>query len=174
MSQPFRLMSHNPTWKQEYEQTRSSLLQATEGWLTDTMHIGGTGIADAVTRPVIDVMAGLSDLQALNEVSQLIEGLNFRREATPEWCDDELCSFLVKPRTGEATHTVLLVKHEDRIWSQTSRMQKQFESTPFLAAELKQTKVEHYKAGCSAEESYQSAKAVFFADVVDRLQSDQK
>jgi GrpB-like predicted nucleotidyltransferase (UPF0157 family) len=167
-------MSHNPTWKQEYEQTRSSLLQATEGWLADTMHIGGTGIAEAVSRPVVDVMAGLSDLQALNEVSQLIEGLNFRREATPEWCDDELCSFLVKPRAGEATHTVLLVKHDGRIWDQTSRLQKHFESTPYLAEELKQTKIDHYKAGCSAAEAYESAKAIFFAELVDRLQSDQK
>lgn len=174
MSQPFRLMSHNPTWKQEYEQTRSSLLQATDGWLTDTMHIGGTALTDAVTRPVVDVMAGLSDLQALNEVSQLIEGLNFRREATPEWCDAELCSFLVKPRTGEATHTVLLVKHEGSIWNQTSSMQKQFHETTYLAEELKQTKIEHYKAGCSAADAYESAKAVFFAEVVDRLQSDQQ
>ncbi|MFN3192119.1 MAG: GrpB family protein [Aureliella sp.] len=169
MAQSFRLMAYNPSWPQEYEQTRSSILQATEGWVVDTAHIGGTGIVGATSRPVIDVMIGVSDLQALNEVANLVEGLNFRREATPEWCDGELCAFLIKPRNAEATHTVLAVRHDGELWNQTKTLQSKLVEVEVLADELQQAKLDNYKADCNAEKRYEVAKTAYYEELVSRL-----
>ncbi|MEM7479132.1 MAG: GrpB family protein [Planctomycetota bacterium] len=163
MSQPFRLMSYNPAWKQEFEQTRSSLLQATIGWLVEVEHIGATSVPGSIGRPVIDVLAGLTDLQALTEVADLIEGLNYRRIETPPWCDDELCALLVRPRSGEITHTVLVTQHQQELWKLALSVRNKLRGNAELCERLSQLKSNCYNATCSAESEMQVAKDEFFS-----------
>ena len=165
MDPKFRLMSYNPTWQQEYEQTKSGLLSATQGWLTDVAHIGSTAIIDGIARPVIDVLAGMQDLQGLNEVSELIEGLNFNRVESPAWCEDELCAFLQKPRKAEPTHTVLVVKYEGRIWKSALAVRQHLSDNLMAWQALQSLKQDHFHAGCSALAEYTQAKQSFFEKI---------
>lgn len=166
-SQPFRLMTYNPLWPQEFQQARSSILQATAGWLADVVHIGGTAVPGALSRPVVDMLAGINDLQALQEVCDLIEGLNYCRVETPAWCDDELCGMLLKPRLGEATHSVLVVRHEQELWQRATRTREQLKSDSAALEQLSQIKQEHYHASCSAPQHMEQAKDLFFSSLFD-------
>ncbi|MDG2222325.1 MAG: GrpB family protein, partial [Rubripirellula sp.] len=41
-------MHYDPRWRQEFEQTRSSILSSTEGWVTGVEHIGSTAISGLI------------------------------------------------------------------------------------------------------------------------------
>lgn len=163
MSHALRLMHFNPMWQQEFLQTRSSLLQATEGWIVDCRHVGSTHLEGSFARPTIDVLAGISQLQGLNQAAEMIEGLGYRRLASPAWCDDELVAYLEKPRHGAPTHSVLLAHIESNTWRHTLDIQQQLASSLALQQELQNLKRDHYSSGCQAADNYAAAKAEFFA-----------
>lgn len=167
MALPFRLMTYNPQWRQDFEQTRSNVLQATEGWIHDVQHIGGTALENSLARPVVDVLAGLSEMHGLNEASRLIEGINYRRVETPLWCEEELCALLHKPRVGEVTHTVLLVKLGGALWQRGLAITTRLSENLHDRQRLQNLKVDNFKPGCHAPERYAEAKQVFFESLLD-------
>lgn len=162
MSTSLRLMSHNPHWHQEFEQTRSLILWASEGWVSEVQHIGSTALLDGVAQPVIDVLAGLHDLRGLNAAAELIEGLNYLRVAAPEWADDELTGLLVKPRMGAPTHSVLLVRHGGRTWQRAVAIRDRLNQHREDWTQFQALKRAHFTAGCDALDRYTTAKAQFF------------
>lgn len=138
----------------------------------DIRHFGGTSLAGATARPVIDLIAGMSDLSGLNQASTLIEGLNFRRETTPDWCADELCALLLKPRVGEATHAVLVVRNQGSLWRRAMAISERLTQRADERQALQQIKVEHFQSGCSAQADYEAAKAAFFSDLEYRIENE--
>lgn len=164
-----RLMRTNPLWVQEYEQSRSSVLQATEGWLIDVQHIGSTFLEDGIARPTIDQLAGMSDLRGINPASELIEGINYRRVPSPDWCSSELTALLEKPRHGAPTHTVLLVKHQGTIWNRALRIRNWLDSHLVDWQAFQTVKRDHFSSGCQALAKYTAAKDEFFQILEERL-----
>ncbi len=169
MTSPFRLMSYNRKWPQEFEQSRSMLLWASQGWISEVQHIGGTAIGDGLAQPVIDMLAGMDEMQGLNEVAGLLEGLNYKRMPSPDWCDDELTACLHKPRTGEVTHTVLLVRRNGPAWQRGLAIRDHLQQAIGDRQLLETLKREHLVDTCDAVERYAAAKNDFFQILHDHL-----
>lgn len=167
-SMAIRLMAHNEQWQQEFIQSRSMLLHATEGWLSDVRHVGSTALPNMVAQPVIDMIAAIQDLRGLNEAANLIEGLNYARVATPEWCQDELVAKLQKPRSGAATHMVLVVRDGSPTWQRVLALQTLLEGNLLERQNFENLKRDHFQPGCAAEQQYELAKASFFEELETR------
>ncbi len=166
---PIRLMLYNQMWQQEFEQSRSSILQATDGWVVDLQHIGSTYLRNGIARPIVDMMAGMEDIQGLNEAALLIEGLNYRRVEAPEWCSAELCAWLHKPRSGEITHSVLLLKRGGAGWQRAIAVRDWLESHLADWQSLQNVKKENRTLTCDALQRYSLAKDLFFANLEDQI-----
>jgi GrpB-like predicted nucleotidyltransferase (UPF0157 family) len=154
-------MHFSPAWNQEFEQTKSMILWATEGWIKEVCHIGGTAIADGVASPTIDVVAGLSNLSGLNEAASLLSGLQYQRHPAPDWCDRELVAWLIRSRGDDPTHTVLLVKHQGEIWKRCIAIKDKLSLDYMLREQLDQLKKDHFTSE-SPRPVYEQAKADFF------------
>ncbi len=165
-----RLMAPNEQWKQEFNQSKSMLLWSSEGWLCDVQHIGSTALDDIVAQPVIDMLAMMPDLRGLNEAAMLIEGLNYARLAAPTWCHDELVAYLAKPRVGEATHTVLIVREGSPLCERILKVQKRLSQNLFERQALETIKRDHFQPGCAADAMYAAAKAEFYENLVRQIQ----
>lgn len=165
MHPSLRLMAYNPQWPQEFEQARSMLLWASEGWIRDIQHIGGTAIPDSVAQPVIDMLAGMSDIRGLNEAAELMEGLNYARVPSPEWCADELTAHLQKPRVGSVTHTVLLVRQGGSVWQRGLAIRDRLRWNIVDRQRLEAIKREHFTDSCHAQVNYAAAKGDFFSSL---------
>ena len=162
MSTDIRLVPPQPNWKQEFEQTRSMLLWATEGWISQAEHIGGTRLQTGIAQPIVDIIAGMSDMRGLNDAAAMVEGLNYRRVEAPGWCDCEHVARLVKPRVGSLTHSVLIVRLGGKIWKRVNAVQQWLESHLVDAERLQNLKLDSAnRTPCE----YEQLKAAFFQDI---------
>jgi GrpB-like predicted nucleotidyltransferase (UPF0157 family) len=169
-----RLMSYNTLWPQEFEQSRSMILHASDGWLHEVQHIGSTYHQDGVAQPIIDMMAAMRDLQGLNEAATLIEGLNFARVEAPQWCEDEFVAMLQKPRHGPATHTLLITKLNGNAWSRSLAIRRWLSENLCDWQRFQNLKRDCFSSGCGAYDRYAAEKLEFFANLERQIASSQE
>ena len=165
--QPVRLMHHDPRWHQEFLQTRSSILMACEGWVTDVAHIGSTAIAGLVAEPIIDVIAEVPDSEALEDARMRIEGLNFRRVTVVPWATGVVA--LTKFAAGEATHRAYLMEKENRAAVGMKAIKDQIETDLGLRKRLEDAKVHHWRTYEGDRVRYDQAKSMFFTHLTDQI-----
>ncbi|CAD74628.1 MAG TPA: GrpB family protein [Rhodopirellula baltica] len=164
---PIRLMHHDARWKQEFEQTRSSLLQSCQGHVTQIDHVGSTSISGLIAQPIIDVVALVSDLSSLDAASLHIEGLNYRVVATPKWLDQSL--MLQKPRHGETTHQVLLMVLGNPAHQRVIQMRDYLRANPEEALRFESIKVDRWKQSGGDPNRYEQDKAIVFSRLEDQI-----
>lgn len=169
---PVRLMHYDPRWRQEFEQTRSSIFFSCDGWITSAVHVGSTSISGLIARPTIDVIATALDDQGIDQSSRLIEGLNFRPVDSPLWADGAVT--LVKPRlldaeAAEATHRIFLVRQDSAILSRAVKLRDYLIRHPEIAIELEEIKVAVWKDAAGNLQTYQDKKSAFFAKIHDAM-----
>ncbi|PHQ31865.1 GrpB family protein [Rhodopirellula bahusiensis] len=162
-----RLMHHDARWKQEFEQTRSSILQSCQGHVTQIDHVGSTAISGLIAQPIIDVVAIVADLSSLDAASLHIEGLNYRVVDSPDWLHHSLV--LQKPRHGEPTHQVFLMVQGNPAHHRLMRMRDFLRNTPEVALEFESTKVEQWKRKNAAPDEYEQDKAIVFTQLEDQM-----
>lgn len=155
-----RLMHYDPRWRQEFAQTRSSVLFSGEGWITDVQHVGGTALPGLVSRPIIDCAAAISSLADLDEASARIEGLNFRQLASPGWLGPG--RFFAKPRHGETTHHIFLVEQTSDTWKTLLAFRDKLLCDRDLALAFEAAKVAAWRDEEGRSIAYEKAKASFF------------
>ena len=170
--QHVRLMHYDPRWRQEFQQTRSSILQSCQGWVVAVEHIGSTAIAGLVARPTIDAVAGVTTDEAFEPAANLIEGLNFRRVAPPSWSADSIA--LVKPRhltpsEPDPTHRVLLMRVDCVAWNRIIRVRDWLRDHAEDAIRFEQAKVVRWRRGEGDPQRYEADKAIFFSHLEDQI-----
>lgn len=169
-----RLMHYDPRWRQEFQQTRSSVLQSCMGWVTEIQHIGSTAISGLVARPTIDILAGVQldqhgDEDPIEQAANLIEGLNYRQVDRPAWTGDAVV--LDKPRHGEPTHRIFLMPIGCRAWTHAIGIREVLRQ-PELAIRFEETKIARWRVGEGDPDRYEADKAIFFTHLVDQIESN--
>jgi GrpB-like predicted nucleotidyltransferase (UPF0157 family) len=172
-----RLMHYDPRWRQEFQQTKSSILHSCAGWVTAVEHVGSTAISGLIARPTIDVLAAVADETALTTATQLIEGLNFRINDAPDWSTEPIV--LGKPRhlstaQPDPTHCVWLVIYESDCWHRMIRMRDWLRDQKETAIRFEEAKVARWRSGEGELSAYESDKALFFAHLEDQMEAFQR
>ena len=167
-----RLMHYDARWRQEFEQTRSSILHSCVGWVTAVEHIGSTAISGLIARPTIDVAAAAADDQSMEQAAGLIEGLNYSRQPSPPWASQTIS--LLKPRHAlvgqtEPTHCVLLTVLGTDAWNRVIRVRDWLRANGETAIRFEEAKVARWRSGEGDLRSYQAAKDVFFSHLEDQI-----
>lgn len=169
-----RLMHYDPRWRQEFEQTRSSIFFSCDGWVTAVHHIGSTAISGLIARPTIDAIATVTSTEAMESASLLIEGLNFRREPSPRWAGDAIT--LVKPRNPppgqiDPTHRVFIAFEDAVFLRRAIELRDYFRSHPENAIRWEETKVASWR-DCEGDlDKYESDKSIFIAHLTDQIEA---
>ncbi len=162
-----RLMHYDPRWRQEFQQTRSSVLQSCEGWVTEVEHIGSTAIPGLIARPIIDCIAGVDTDQAMEPSALSIEGLNFRRCEPQGWTAG--CILLTKPRHGDLTHVVLLARRDSPVWKRAVGIRDYMAKHPEYAVRFEEAKVRCWRNGEGDPRQYELDKSLFFSHLTDQI-----
>lgn len=168
METTVQLTYHDPRLLQEFEQTRSSLLHACQGYVTSMEHIGSTAIAGMIGRRVVDCVAGVLDAADIEPAAALIEGLNFRVSPLPTWAmDDGL--LLTKPRHGSPTHQVFLTTVDSPLWNRVIAVRDLLREDCGAARRFAGAKVYWWRRSEGDPTAYEQAKSFFFIHCEEQI-----
>lgn len=169
-----RLSQYDSRWAEEFDQTRSCVLDSADGWVRAVEHIGGTALPGSIAQPVIDVLAGVDDLNGMEPAATLIEGMFYRRLPLPEWVGGQVAILMEKPRGGPASHRLWLVARQGPLWQRLLALRDHLRDHPADAQRLSQLKRVNLPAMPADEQRYELAKSAYFTALEDQLRASRR
>lgn len=71
------VITHNPRWKNEFEQEAQNIKAIYDDLLLEIHHIGSTSVAGLKAKPIIDIMPVVSDINAVDKFDQQMRALGY-------------------------------------------------------------------------------------------------
>jgi GrpB-like predicted nucleotidyltransferase (UPF0157 family) len=159
------LVTYDPAWAQQFEAERALLERALAPWLEGGVHhVGSTAIPGIAAKPIIDMIAGVRDLEAaraaFDPLSELSYAHAFHRPGT-HW--------FYKPPSPSAkrTHQLHLTEPGSDLWRERLAFRDALRADAALAAEYEALKLrlaEEHRRGRLVDMA--AAKRPFVAGVL--------
>lgn len=105
---PVELVEYDPNWSDMFEDERRDLERLLSPWLDAGIHhVGSTAVAGLAAKPVIDIMAGVSDLEAAREAIPVLDEIGYLHW---EWDPHPWRLWFLKPEPAHRTHHLHLMQ----------------------------------------------------------------
>ena len=161
--EPVRLVPYDSRWPALFEAERVLLESVLEPWLVGPIeHIGSTAVVGLIAKPVIDIMAGIGDLEAAIPALDAAATLGYMyfpyRSTEMHW--------FCKPSPAERTHHLHLVPVDSQLWRERLTFRDSLRDSAETAlryAELKRDLATRYEFD---REAYTDGKSDFVAAVL--------
>ena len=162
--EPIYLVAYDPAWPKRFQEERAELARVLSPWLAGSIeHIGSTAIPGLIAKPVIDIMAGVADLEGSLAARATAATLGYvyfpyRPEVMHWFC---------KPSPAHRTHHLHLVPIGSALWADRITFRDYLRSSPEAAAEY--TGLKTSLAACYPfdREAYTDGKSPFVAAILD-------
>ncbi|MCA1042451.1 GrpB family protein [Bacillus infantis] len=156
-----RLADHSPGWKTEFQKVRKDLLENTKIPGSHIEHIGSTAITGIPAKPIIDIMAAIEDLAALDP--SLIAGL---KAAGFLQLKVKRPGEVVFARFGDhdykiKTHFLHLVEYEGELWNNLLFFRDYLNENEDARKEYVQLKLDYIKKTSTGIKEYTDYKESF-------------
>ena len=157
-------MPYDPTWPTRFGQERRLLERVLAPWLDGGIHhIGSTSIPGLAAKPIIDMMAGVRDLDEARAASAVLlrEGYALAPHRA------EIAHHFDKRDGGSATHGLHLTEPRSELWRERLAFRDALRRDEALAGEyeaLKLALAELHNAGLV---EYTPGKRAFVAQVLE-------
>lgn len=160
-----QLVAHDPSWAGRFADEALAIRAAIGPWLTGGVeHVGSTAVPGLPAKPVIDIMAGVADLDASRACIEPLAGLGYLY--APYRAD--VMHWFCKPDPAARTHHLHLVPTGSPRWQHVLSFRDLLRHDPAAAAEyaaLKRTLAARFP---DDREAYTDGKA----DLIARLLAD--
>jgi GrpB-like predicted nucleotidyltransferase (UPF0157 family) len=162
---PIVVVPHDPDWPRLFEAERELLERILGPWLqAGVHHIGSTAIPGIAAKPVIDMMAGVRDLEEARAAFDPLREQSYL--SAPHRPD--IAHHFAKPSLHRSTHGLHLTQPGSDLWRERIAFRDALRSDPALAAEYETLKLrlaeEHRHDGAA----YTRHKRAFVARVLAR------
>ena len=155
-----RLHSPTPLWGELYQQEAARIKTALPQ-LLGLEHIGSTAIPGIKAKPILDMMAGISNLDDALQCKDALEALGYKH-ATQIVIERDVVF-----TRGEAwTHLLHVVEYGSKQWFCNLRFRDRLRHEPPLAAEYERLKERLSQEFSQNRAEYTKAKAAFIQNVV--------
>jgi len=162
--QPVEIVEYNPSWPLRFEQEREALLRTLASWLAGPIeHIGSTAIPGLAAKPVIDIMAAVSSLEASRPAIAAAAEIGYcyfpyRLESEHWFC---------KPSPMFRTHHLHLMPFGSRQWLDAIAFRDYLRTHPTIAAEYETLKRQLARDFHFDREGYTEAKDPFINRIIN-------
>lgn len=163
--QPVEIAEYDERWPGLFD-AEAALLRAVIGtFITDGIHhIGSTSVPGLAAKPVIDIMAGVEDLEQSRRCIELVAPLNYLY--APYKADVE--HWFCKPDPGFRTHHLHLVPTGSARFRETLAFRDHLREDDAVAAEYAALKRDLAARHGRDRDAYTDAKGDFVAEVLAR------
>jgi GrpB-like predicted nucleotidyltransferase (UPF0157 family) len=159
---PVEIVPYDPAWPRLFEEERQALIDAIGPWLAGPVeHIGSTAIPGLAAKPVIDIMAGVTSLDASRPALDAAARLGYcyfpYRPDLEHW--------FCKPSAAFRTHHLHLMPAGGPEWIGTIAFRDYLRAHPEIAAEYAALKTRLARQYRDDREAYTQAKGPFITRV---------
>lgn len=162
------LVEYDSEWKEEFLRVKSEIVETTGLEERRIQHIGSTAIEGMPSKPIIDLMVGMDDLEQVDEY--LVYGLKrvgFLRLIVKR--DNEIIFAKFTDQTYEIkTHIIHMVEYKGELWHNLLFFRDYLNSNAearMLYFGLKQNYIEKSNTGIN---DYTSSKEGFVKEIFDK------
>jgi GrpB-like predicted nucleotidyltransferase (UPF0157 family) len=157
------VVAYDREWPRLFEAERARLEEVLAPWLEQGIHhIGSTSVPDLAAKPIIDMIAGVHNLEEARAAFEPLHTLGYQyREHRPE----AHCFWKIASNVPlGATHHLHLTEPESDIWRERIGFRNALRADPALRAEYEQWKLSH--ASRTGSGTYTADKLPFVARVL--------
>ena len=167
--EPISLVAYDEAWPARFQHERLELAQVLAPWLAGPIeHIGSTAVPGLLAKPVIDIMAAVTDLASTVPARAAAATLGYvyfpYRPDVMHW--------LCKPSPAHRTHHLHLVPIGSPLWADRITFRDYLRSDPEAATEYAALKRQLATRFEFDREAYTDGKSAFVTGVLERARAD--
>ncbi|MHB8450639.1 MAG: GrpB family protein [Mycobacteriales bacterium] len=163
--EPVSVLPYDPSWPIRFQEEQSLLLAAISSFTPGGVHhVGSTAVPGLAAKPIIDILAGVADLDASRPCIELLAPLGYRHAP---YRTDEMHWFC-KPDPSRRTHHLHLVPDQSPRFRSELRFRDHLRAHPETAVAYARLKYELAERFRLDREAYTEAKGDFVRDVLQR------
>jgi GrpB-like predicted nucleotidyltransferase (UPF0157 family) len=163
--EPVRIVPYDPVWPARFEEERR-LIEATLGsWIRGGVHhVGSTAVPGLAAKPTIDIMVGVTDLEAARPCIDLLSKIDYCY-----WpYRPEIMHWFCKPSPSRRTYHLHMMEPSGPEWALRLAFRDFLRTNPETAAEYERVKRQLALAHEHDREAYTEGKGDFVRSVVTR------
>jgi GrpB-like predicted nucleotidyltransferase (UPF0157 family) len=162
--EPIRLVPADPEWPAGFKREQEALADAVGEWIVGGIHhVGSTAVPDLDAKPIIDILAGVQDLESARECFEPLAALGY---LYAPYLPEEMHWFC-KPDPARRTHHLHLVPVDSQRFRDELAFRDRLRADPRLAADyltLKRRLAERHR---DDREAYTDAKGAFIRKALE-------
>ena len=162
------LSEYNSNWPGMFEAEKSHLLSVIGDLLCGSVeHVGSTSVDGMIAKPVIDIMFGVTSLEAsISAIPRLVESgyCHYPYKA-------EVMHWFCKPSPEVRTHHLHLVPHESSLWNERLSFKEALKTDRTYFDEYRNLKQKLAKTVGFDRELYTQLKGPFIQKVLNEIDS---
>jgi GrpB-like predicted nucleotidyltransferase (UPF0157 family) len=156
-----RLNDHTPLWADLYREEAERLRSAVGHLIIDLQHIGSTAIGGIKAKPILDMMAGVAQLEKALLCQAPLEAIGYDYIARAGIAND-----YVFGKGVARTHYLHVVEYGGGKWTDHLCFRNRLRNDPGLAQAYEELKEELSRKFSNSRAEYHDAKSKFISEVV--------
>ena len=154
------LSEYNTNWPVMFEQERAGLLDIIGNTNCQIEHIGSTSVPDLLSKPIIDIMIGLTDFSSADDLAKQFVEREY--QYYPQYEDVmPYRRFFKKIDKGTITHHIHMVEIAGEFWKRHLLFRDHLRNNPAIADEYAALKNELAKREWEVSNDFSQAKTEF-------------
>jgi GrpB-like predicted nucleotidyltransferase (UPF0157 family) len=163
--EPVQIVRYDPTWPTRFDDERDAVSAAIGGWVLGGIHhVGSTSVPGLESKPIIDIMVGVEDLEQARSCFDRLAALGYLyapyRATEMHW--------FCKPHPARRTHHLHLVPSDSSRFRSELAFRDYLRGDSGVACEYAALKRDLAKRFKHDREAYTAAKAEFIGSIVAR------
>jgi GrpB-like predicted nucleotidyltransferase (UPF0157 family) len=161
------LLPYSQLWPAAFDEEAARLRDPLRPWLMDGIHhIGSTAVPGLAAKPILDMMAGVADLEQARDAISVLADLGYEHA---DHRPDEALWFYRQPGTDDSlrTHQLHLTRPGSDLWLERLAFRDALRADPQLRAEYEALKRD-LASKSNAVSEYAVAKRPFVTAVLNR------
>lgn len=171
---PIVIQPYDPSWAESFAAERKLLTRVLRPWLVRPIeHIGSTAVPGLAAKPIIDMLAVVDDIDAVDVTDDDLQEIGWARTPEPNDAVQRRLSWCKPTPLRRSRHLHIVEAHSQR-WRTWLAFRDHLRSDPVAAAEYAQLKRQlAARLGPNPDdrEAYRRAKEPFIARIVHTRQA---
>ncbi|MGH3427110.1 MAG: GrpB family protein [Terriglobales bacterium] len=156
--EPIQIASYDPSWPLRFEEEQADLAEAIGEWVVGGIHhVGSTAVPGLAAKPIIDILAGVRDLDESRACLEPLADLDYMYAP---YLSEEMHWFC-KPHPSRRTHHLHLIPVGSKRYADELAFRDRLRAHPELAAEYLGLKRDLARRFARDRDAYTNAKSDF-------------